>query len=357
MATPVGRCSAFAAARRAHSTAAHSGFSIRPSANFGGCSRPGSVCASGGASESAYLPPTWRIGPAAFHGRRELWPPLTSPSAERRWFEIWRIACSCTSSVRMRPSVKRLLFGSEDLTQQVTVGLRDPQQEITVELHGFGPPVDVTDRHTLACAAPCMVGIALDAKPGTTGMLHFRERNGSHQLLGRLGLSFSESVGANVACFAVTSAKNYCLPAPQLWTRYAHWAYLRRNSPPDVPMAVIDIHAMPIVFICPRPVVVVSAAEGEVVNVFPMNLMGPLGAGQFGFALNSSRAASAHIKRAGRLESVPCRSTRRPWFASWATITSDRKACGLTNCPSTCSLPPNSASPSLPSPSEFARWR
>jgi len=32
-----------------------------------------------------------------------------------------------------------------------------------------------------------------------------------------------------------------------------------------------------------------------------MNLMGPLGAGQFGFALNSSRAASAHIKRAGRL--------------------------------------------------------
>ncbi len=201
----------------------------------------------------------------------------------------------------MHQTVKRLLFGSADLTQQVTIGLRDPQQEITVELHGLGDPIDVTNRHTLACAAPCTVAIQLDARPSKIAELQFRDRTSSRRLLGRLDLSFTETIATNVACFGVTSAANYCLPAPQLWARYAHWAYLRRRNPPDVPMAVVDIHAMPVVFICPRPVVVVSACEGEIVNVFPMNLMGPLGAGQFGFALNSARAASALVKRARRL--------------------------------------------------------
>jgi flavin reductase (DIM6/NTAB) family NADH-FMN oxidoreductase RutF len=54
-------------------------------------------------------------------------------------------------------------------------------------------------------------------------------------------------------------------------------------------------------FICPRPVVLVSVAHGEKGNIFPMNLMGPLGNGYFAFALNSARQAAPLVERAGKL--------------------------------------------------------
>ena len=66
-------------------------------------------------------------------------------------------------------------------------------------------------------------------------------------------------------------------------------------------MSVRDVHAMPIFFICPRPVVLVSVADGEIGNLFPMDLMGPLGNGLFGFALNSKRMSASQVRRSGRL--------------------------------------------------------
>jgi flavin reductase (DIM6/NTAB) family NADH-FMN oxidoreductase RutF len=67
-----------------------------------------------------------------------------------------------------------------------------------------------------------------------------------------------------------------------------------------------DIRAMPIFFICPRPVGLVSVG-GLAGNLFPMNLMGSLGERHFGFALNSTRTSSLLVKRAGQLalSSVP----------------------------------------------------
>jgi flavin reductase (DIM6/NTAB) family NADH-FMN oxidoreductase RutF len=58
---------------------------------------------------------------------------------------------------------------------------------------------------------------------------------------------------------------------------------------------------MMVYFICPRPVALVSVLHEGLLNVFPMNLMGPLGHGYFAFALNSLRQAAPLVERAGRI--------------------------------------------------------
>ena len=82
---------------------------------------------------------------------------------------------------------------------------------------------------------------------------------------------------------------------------------------------------MIVFFICPRPVVIVSVVHGDEGNVFPMNLMGPIGNGRFAFSLNSTRHAAPITGRAGKLASAACRLRWPLWRANWAkTITRTR---------------------------------
>ncbi len=60
-------------------------------------------------------------------------------------------------------------------------------------------------------------------------------------------------------------------------------------------------------FICPRPVVLVSAVSGNRSNIFPMNLLGSISDGYFAFALDSTRLAAPLVAAAGKvaLSSIP----------------------------------------------------
>jgi flavin reductase (DIM6/NTAB) family NADH-FMN oxidoreductase RutF len=66
-------------------------------------------------------------------------------------------------------------------------------------------------------------------------------------------------------------------------------------------------HAMIVSFICPRPVVLVSAVAGNRSNMFPMNLLGSMNDGYFGFALDSTRLAAPLVAdaRTVALSSIP----------------------------------------------------
>ena len=154
---------------------------------------------------------------------------------------------------RTRSAAKRLALGPNDVSQQCTLGLRDPQQEIVVELHGLGTPRDVTHQHMLACAAPFVVAIAFESAVGVPAdsalSLHFRERGGSQPILGKLGLRLSAIVpadGREAHCFSIRSCRNYCLPPMRLWAHYLHWAWLRWRERPDVRLSARDASAIPI---------------------------------------------------------------------------------------------------------------
>src|SRR6185437_962707 len=140
--------------------------------------------------------------------------------------------------------------------------------------------------------------------------LQFIEREGQHRLLGEIRLrgQGTPTPRGGLRLFGVRGSSNYCLSRPQLWLHYLHLAYTRWrfNNNPEIQITAREAHTMIVFFICPRPVVLVSvldhAMSGEDLgNVFPMNLMGPVGEGLFAFALNSTRHAAPIVGRAGRL--------------------------------------------------------
>jgi flavin reductase (DIM6/NTAB) family NADH-FMN oxidoreductase RutF len=216
-----------------------------------------------------------------------------------------------------RKTLRRLVLGDADLPQQCTVALSDPQSEVEVWLDGLGRSLNVTHRHVIACAAPSLIAVGLGSgqqrmAPGTRARLKFYERGGSGALLGQLLLQSSAVVrtgGGDVHLFEVRNSDNYCQPRLRLFSYSLFQAWLRARSrhKTDVEMTASAAQAMTVLFSCPRPVVLVSIAFGDRGNIFPMNLMGSLSNGYFGFALNSRRRAASMVERAGRLalSSVP----------------------------------------------------
>ena len=206
---------------------------------------------------------------------------------------------------------KRIALGSDDLPQQCPIGLRDPQTEVSVFLHGLGATRDVTRRHFMASGAPVTIGISspnewdLQEVKRSQPSLHFREQGGGQQLLGTIGLTHKSTVSVGnhrLHLFGVRRCSNYCMPRARLWVRYLEYAYLRHRAPDtDVPVTAGEVHSMIVFYACPRPVVLVSVSDGTAGNVFPMNLMGPIGDRFFCFALNNSRAAAPLVERSGHI--------------------------------------------------------
>ena len=216
-----------------------------------------------------------------------------------------------------RSALKEVLFGPWELRHQCTLGLHDPQSDVTVWLHGLDAPRNVTYNHLMACGAPFTICIGFDQAEDTltkeaVGLsLKFHESSGNQQLLGEISLRFTSSlhIGSRVLCFfQAATYQNYCLPRRYLWTRSLRETLGRHPTRKgDVAITAHESRAMAVFYICPRPVVLVSVAEGQGGNMFPMNVMGSVGNGYFAFGLNSTRSAAPLVERAGRvvLSSIP----------------------------------------------------
>lgn len=206
-------------------------------------------------------------------------------------------------------AIKRIAFGDSQLPRQVTVGMHDPQSEVTVWLYGLGEPRDVTHRHVMACVDPLTIGVVFEPgwQSGSYGnlSLRFEERQGARRLLGEIRLRGPGIATAvdGLFLFGIRGCSNYCLPRPRLWMHYLYLIYRRWrfNNNPEIKISPREAHTMIVFFICPRPVVLVSVMHEGKGNVFPMNLMGPIGGGRFAFALNSTRHAAPIVVSAGRL--------------------------------------------------------
>lgn len=215
-------------------------------------------------------------------------------------------------------ALKNLVFGDTLLPQEFTVGMVEPQSEIIVLLHGMGIPIDVTHRHSTACSDPFTICIAFNGerRPDNRDLrrlsLRFCERDGQKRVLGEIGLRLTATVsvvGSELLLFGARSSSNYCLPKILLCAHYLFHAYSqwRKVDASDVKMSFLDRRAAIVTFIRPHPVSLVSLVDESGGNIFPMNLMGDLGNGRFGFALKDSRRAAHLVEHAGRVavSSVP----------------------------------------------------
>jgi flavin reductase (DIM6/NTAB) family NADH-FMN oxidoreductase RutF len=219
----------------------------------------------------------------------------------------------------IRQTLKRLVVGSVTFPQQCTIGLREPQSEVRVWLHGLGVPRDVTSCNVMTSAIPFTVGIGLgtnhQASVGSRTSLRFEERNGRGRLLGEIGLRLNELIsvdGEQMGLFEVRHCRNYCLPRARLWMLYGHlgwqeWRASRRSKPSKIRLTSLAMRSLFVFYICPRPVVLVSVMDGSTANVFPMDLIGPIGARHFSLALHCTSAGVPSMERSRRiaLSSVP----------------------------------------------------
>jgi flavin reductase (DIM6/NTAB) family NADH-FMN oxidoreductase RutF len=211
-----------------------------------------------------------------------------------------------------RKAIQRVVFGNTLLPQEFFLGLADPQTEVTVWLYGMGTPLDVTLRHSMACAAPFTVCIAFDEdrKPSENDFgnlsLTFCERDGQKQVLGKISLkmiSVVPAVGMELILFEARGSTNYCLPKIRLCAHYLLHSYSqwRKVDTSGMKMSFLERRAAMVMFICPHPVSLVSLTDDAGGNIFPMNIMGDLGKGYFAFALKDSRRAAHLVERTGRI--------------------------------------------------------
>jgi hypothetical protein len=218
----------------------------------------------------------------------------------------------------VRAAIKEIAFGETFVPQEFTLGLPDPQTEITVWLHGAGEPIDVTHRHSMVCAAPLTicVGFGAGELPNEDDLSRMRlklcRRDGEKQILGEVRLKPKSTISkdkANFILFEPRNSKNFCLSRARLCIHYLLHAYRqrRRDNTNGIRMTFLERRATMVMFIRPHPVVLVSVGGKDDGNIFPMNLFGDLGGGYFGFALRTERVAGGLVENAGRiaLSSIP----------------------------------------------------
>jgi hypothetical protein len=225
---------------------------------------------------------------------------------------------------RCRSGIQRLIFGDTLIPQAFTIGLTDPQTEIAVWLHGMETPIDVTNRHSMACADPFTVCIAFDeerrlSESDLQGLsLRFCEQDGERRLLGQIILdgkktSIISATGLQLILFEARSSANYCLSKTRIWAHYLlhRYSLWRRVDSAGVEMSSLERRAVMVMFIRPHPVVLVSLDGDSGGNIFPMNIMGDLQHNYFAFALKNSRLAARLVERSSQvvLSDVPLAQT------------------------------------------------
>lgn len=193
------------------------------------------------------------------------------------------------------------------LPQWASVGISHPQQAISVWLVWNGKSVDVTRKHSVASLQPLTVAIGLDAEMEgvVSGTLEFidvttGEKIGS-MLIGHVA---ARSAGeTTIGLFRIVHADHRCLQWPRRsWNAMLQARAIRSyRKPHNFYMPPPDVQQLMVLYICPRPVVLVSVSEETHSNIFPMDLIGPLGDGLFALALRNTSVSVPTMVSARRI--------------------------------------------------------
>lgn len=205
------------------------------------------------------------------------------------------------------------------LAQWPPVALREPQAVVSISLETTNGTFDVTGAAVIAALRPLTLGIGLDARhlsalaADLLPRLQFTDLE-SGMIVGSLTLQHQRNWNTSqitIGLFEVQEGRQRCLRWP--YRSWNHWLQNRRmranTDPNNFHMAPEAVQQQMIFYICPRPVVLVSVDDGTHNNLFPMDLIGPVGADRFTLALRSTSPSIATLQTARRvaLSDVPAR--------------------------------------------------
>ena len=190
------------------------------------------------------------------------------------------------------------------LPQWSPIAVASPQSVVAATFHANGQSTDATTDHTVASLNPLTIATDLDG--GQRATLEYRDR-ATGTLLGILRLTRTDPIapaGASVAFYHVVAGEHRCLGWPRRpWNAWLQNHAVRKTRSSHHSLMEPDaVQQLMIAYLCPRPVVLVSvAAEGHS-NIFPMDLIGPLGRrGLFSLALRSTNVSVPVMREARRV--------------------------------------------------------
>jgi flavin reductase (DIM6/NTAB) family NADH-FMN oxidoreductase RutF len=176
---------------------------------------------------------------------------------------------------------------------------------------GAGPGIDahVFAEREFSVAAyerkPLIVGVGyaaeLDSVLRQPGLkLKFVDRH-MRRVIGSLRIERSRQ-WQGVTFFDVHGGQNRCLGIiRRLYDAAVYrWRDLLKHSA-GFTMSPRAVEQTMIFYLCPRPVFLISVQDGEHSNLFPMDLLGPVGAGRLTLALRSTSPSVATIRDSRRL--------------------------------------------------------
>lgn len=218
------------------------------------------------------------------------------------------------------PTFRRFILGSANFRNQCALGLRDPQSEVSVWLEGAGTPLEVTENNVMVAARPLTIGVQLGQEHDWTEIsrrrpvLRFRAM-AEGRPLGDIRLRLIDTIplgNEHLCLFETLGSRNYCIPRVRLWIRHLdeacrRWRSERHTGKPGFQMRMAELRSVFVFYICPRPVVLVSVVHGQARNIFPMDLIGPVGSRHFALSLHNSSAPLRLMEQSRRiaLSSVP----------------------------------------------------
>jgi flavin reductase (DIM6/NTAB) family NADH-FMN oxidoreductase RutF len=192
----------------------------------------------------------------------------------------------------------QVAFWTGGVSRYVAVGERDPQQQIRVALEGLGPTLDVTRNHVVAGLRPLTIALVLPGgtHPETVERHPVRltfSRSESDTALGEVGLRHAGTITAERATFHLFQGSGHvdrCMPrvAAAAFGLRRRWSEWRKRRQLGFRMDPPDLAAFLVLYICPRPVVLVTVQHGPASNLFPMDLIGPTDSPYFLMALRTT---------------------------------------------------------------------
>lgn len=198
-----------------------------------------------------------------------------------------------------RALTDQLLLAAGRVPRYVTIGERDPQQQVRVTLEGLAAPLDVTRNHVVAVLRPLTIALALPALAGQEMeghrvRLRFSPTDLPDTTLGSVGLRHDAVIrvdGVALQLFRVERDAMTCMPWGAAAAYRLYHAWTERRQRPIVRMERRERMAFEVLYVCPRPVVLVSVQYGATDNLFPMDLIGPTEGPYFLMALRSTSAS------------------------------------------------------------------
>jgi flavin reductase (DIM6/NTAB) family NADH-FMN oxidoreductase RutF len=186
--------------------------------------------------------------------------------------------------------------------RHLPIALRESDEPLVrLELHDSSETSrDITFEHAPVSLRPLILGVRTEGAGahdrGGRRSIVVRDR-ATDELLGEIFLAPAGALPlerGELSLFRAMRCRNSTVASRVRWWRYAlAWVHAQRapSRGDGLRMSASDLRCLNVYYMSPRPVYLIGVASGDRSNLFPMDLVGTIGSGEFLLALRATSPA------------------------------------------------------------------